>query len=93
MPSGHFITFSVNWASPMLVMALCAVFIVAFIRFCPKRLRMVLHFSLQEKEIKVDEDLPNFFDTILLSQADELVNEEKNVKDYFGIAFNDPDTV
>lgn len=54
---------------------------------------MVLHFSLQEKEIKVDEDLPNFFDTILLSQADELVNEEKNVKEYFGIAFNDPDTV
>jgi len=93
MPSGHFIAFSVNWASPMLVMALCAVFIVAFIRFCPNWLRMVLHFSLQEKEIKVDEDLPNFFDTILLSQADELVNEEKNVKEYFGIAFNDPDTV
>ena len=77
----------------MLVMALCAVFIVAFVRFWPNWHRMVLHFSLQEKEIKVDEDLPNFFDTILLSQADELVNEEKNVKEYFGIAFNDPDTV
>jgi len=37
-------------------------------------------FSLQEKEIVVDEDLPNFFATILLSQADELVEEEKNLK-------------
>ena len=39
---------------------------------------MRLGFSLQEKEIQVDEDLPNFFTTILLSQADEIVNEEKN---------------
>lgn len=93
MPSGHFITLDVNWATPMLIMAFCAVFLVLFIRFCPYQIRAALGFSLQDKEIEVDEDLPNFFDTILLSQADELVEEEKNVKKYFGIAFNDPDTV
>jgi hypothetical protein len=41
---------------------------------------MLWGFSLQEKEIVVDEDLPNFFKTILLSQAEELVEEEKNLK-------------
>jgi len=54
---------------------------------------MSLGFSLQEKEIQVDEDLPNFFSTILLSQADELVNEEKSLKMWYGIECNDPDTV
>jgi len=77
----------------MLLMAFSAIFLVLFIRFCPNYIRMRLGFSLQEKEIKVDEDLPNFFDTILLNQADELVNEEKNLKEFFGIECNDPDTV
>ena len=50
-------------------------------------------FSLQKKEIEVDEDLPNFFKTILLSQADEIVNEEKNIQEFYGFLINDPDTV
>lgn len=41
----------------------------------------------------MDEDLPNFFESIKLSQADELVKEEENMKNYFGIQVNDPDTV
>lgn len=93
MPSGHFIEFRINWATPVLIMALCSVFLVLFIRFCPYQIRAALGFSLQEKEIEVDEDLPNFFHTILLSQADELVEEEKNVKKMYGIECNDPDTV
>jgi len=51
MESGHTINFDVNWAAPMLIMALAAVFLVLFIRFCPHELRMALGFSLQEKEI------------------------------------------
>lgn len=35
MVSDHFITFQVNWAIPLLLMALCGVFLVLFIRFCP----------------------------------------------------------
>lgn len=93
MKSDHFITFSVNWAIPVLLMALCAVFLILFIRIVPNDIRMKWGFSLQQKEIEVDEDLPNFFDTVLLSQADELVNEEKNLKLWYGIECNDPDTV
>jgi len=32
-------------------------------------------------------------DTILLSQADELVEEEKNLREYYAIECNDPTTV
>ena len=40
---------------------------------------------MMKKDIEVDEDLPNFFKVIKLSQADELVNEEENMMNNFGI--------
>ena len=33
------------------------------------------------KDIEVDEDLPNFFEAIKLSQADEIVKEAQNIKE------------
>lgn len=45
------------------------------------------------KDIMVDEDLPNFFDAVTLSQADEIVKEAQNVKDNYGIEIIDPMTV
>ena len=50
-------------------------------------------FALQSKEIQVDEDLPNFFKSVKLSQADELVLENENMQNNFGICINDPDTI
>lgn len=40
---------------------------------------------MQAKDVEVDEDLPNFFKVIKLSQADEIVREEENMKENFGI--------
>jgi hypothetical protein len=37
-------------------------------------------FTMASKDIEVDEDLPNFFDAVMLSQADEIVKEAENVK-------------
>lgn len=54
---------------------------------------MKFGFSLQEKKIEVDEGLPNFFNVIKLSQADQIVKEETNMKENFGVQINDPDTV
>ena len=41
----------------------------------------------------MDEDLPNFFKCVRLSQADELVLEERNLEENYLIQINDPDTV
>jgi len=67
MKSDHFLHFNIDWATPVHMMVVCSVFLVLFIRIVPNVVRMKLGFSLQEKEIEVDEDLPNFFDVILLS--------------------------
>lgn len=40
---------------------------------------------MQSQDIQVDEDLPNFFSTIKLNQADEVVLEEQNMIDHFGV--------
>jgi hypothetical protein len=45
------------------------------------------------QDIVVDEDLPNFFDAVMLSQADEIVLESRNVKKSYGIEIMDPITV
>ena len=48
---------------------------------------------MQSKEIKVDEDLPNFYDTIKLSMADEIISENNNMIKNYGFEPNDPDTI
>jgi hypothetical protein len=47
---------------------------------------------MQGKEIEVDEDLPNFFDTIKLSMAEEIISENNNMINNYGFEPNDPDT-
>jgi len=48
---------------------------------------------MASKEIQVDEDLPNFFTSIKLSQADEVVLEYQNLRRNYGIEINDPKVV
>ena len=48
---------------------------------------------MSSKKINVDEDLPRFFDAIKLSQADELIAEQYNMKKNYGFIPNDPDTI
>ena len=48
---------------------------------------------MASKDIEVDEDLPNFFDAVMLSQADEIVKEAENVKQQYNIEFVDPRVV
>jgi hypothetical protein len=50
-------------------------------------------FDMTSTEIKVDEDLPNFFKSVKLSQADEVVLENENMKTNFLFNLNDPDTI
>jgi len=48
---------------------------------------------MSEKDIEVDEDLPNFFQSLKLSHADELILENENMMKNFGFEHNDPDTI
>jgi hypothetical protein len=75
MKSNHFLYVGVNYAAPILLMCMASVFLIAIQKIFASYL-MKWGFALQSKEIEVDEDLPNFFKTVKLSQADELIAEE-----------------
>jgi len=49
--------------------------------------------STGQKEISVDEDLPNFFETVLYSSAQELVAEYDNMMNNYLFENTDPDSV
>lgn len=82
MLSNHFVYFGVNWGTPVLFMACCAVFIIATQKIFANYL-MKWGFAMASKDIKVDEDLPNFFKSVKLSQADELIHENTNMETNF----------
>lgn len=92
MLSQHFLFFGVNWATPLLFMVFSAVFILTAQNIFASYL-MKWGFAMASKEIKVDEDLPNFFKSVKLSQADEVVFENENMKNNFCFNLNDPDTI
>lgn len=48
---------------------------------------------MSSRDIEVDEDLPNFFEAVRLTAADELIKENENMRDKFGFEPNDPDTI
>jgi len=66
MLSGHLVhEIRVDWAAPMLFMAICAAFLILIQNLYGSKL-MEWGFSLQEHEIDVDEGIPNFFKAIKL---------------------------
>jgi len=50
-------------------------------------------FSLSTKDINVDEDLPNFFEAIKFSQANELIHEFHNMRDNYGFEIYNPQLI
>lgn len=66
MKSQHYLTFDVNWAFPVLLLAISSIFIYT-IQKTFRELLSASGYGMQRKEIEVDEDLPNFFEAIRLS--------------------------
>merc|ERR1712086_1056805 len=76
MESGHLVAWQVDWAAPAFIVAIASLLILIITKVFREKLAE-WGFSLQRVEIEVDENLPNFFNSIKLSQADEIVLEEQ----------------
>jgi len=83
MKSQHYVSLDVNWAFPMLLLACSSIFILITQKLFHEALRE-MGYGMQKKDIEVDEDLPNFFEAIRLSQADEIIAEEENMQNNYG---------
>lgn len=67
MKSQHFfLPIRVNWATPIELLAFCSIFIILAQKIAGAALNRY-GYGMQRKEIEVDEDLPNFFESVKLS--------------------------
>lgn len=82
-----------NWALSIEIMLFAAFLIIAIKVIVPNEYLAELGFGMESQKIEVDEDLPNFFSVIKFSNADEVLAEESNCKENFGLLINDPDTI
>lgn len=75
MLSLHSASFTVNWATPVMFMCGAALILRVTVAIMDDKNLRKLGFAMTSKDIEVDEDLPNFFKCVKLSQCDELVEE------------------
>jgi len=86
MLSGHTIkSIRVDQASPLLLMGVCVFIIIVMQSFFKKTLKR-WGFTFGGSKINVDENLPYFFESIRLRDADWLLKENQNLKEEYGFS-------
>ena len=50
-------------------------------------------FTFSQKDIRVDEDLPDFYSALRLANGDELIDREEMLKEKYGFEILDHETV
>lgn len=86
MLSNHTIkNIRVDQAAPLLLMGLAVLVIIVMQSFFKKTLKE-WGFSFGGSKIEVDENLPQFFNSIRLRDADWLLKENQNLKEEYGFA-------
>lgn len=84
MKSGHLYEFSSHdHALPLSLFALLH-FALLVIMIVASDWMIRLGFTLGQKDIEIDEDLPNFFKAVTLSQADEVCQKHEYLKKRYG---------
>lgn len=66
------------------MMCCICIFIIVFTTVVPKDTLLTWGFTMSNEELDVDEDLPNFFEALQLSEADKIIAENKQMMDHFG---------
>ena len=88
METGHTFdtVFELGQATPMLLIAI-PLLVITLLRSRFYHLMEKWGFTLSKVEINVDENLPNFFEAIKLSDADWMVYENRNMRRTYGFEF------
>lgn len=92
MPSGHFMPerLQLSWTTPIYIFLFASLVIILAQAIVPRSVLSSLGFTLQAKDIVVDEDLPNFFTVMKPQQASNLTEEAKNMRNEYRMETADP---
>ena len=90
MPSNHFVTMegssSIVRNTPVLYIIFIALFITLYMVFLNEYFsgNEELYFSMNGKDFKVDENVPNFFLSLKNSHIHEIIDEYDELKNNYG---------
>ena len=77
---------------PLLVTIFASLIIIIAETFFEKKLQK-WGFGMTSGDLEIDECLPNFFEVLLLNQANEAILEYLNIKHNYGIEIEDPEVI
>jgi len=89
MKSKHHIAFRICQSSPLLFICFLALLRVAVTLLIPLKQRIRLGLSTPDHSIRLQEGLPNFFDTIKHQQCHRVLALHDGLKEGFGIEIYD----
>jgi len=89
MWSDHKINYRVCQSSPLFLMAMTCVALIVVQIVIPQELLLKWGFSMSQEEMEVDEDLPNFFTALMISEADKILAENKQMMTEFGFELSE----
>lgn len=76
--SSHLVEPSINQATPILYFCFIALFIMLIKSFANDTLHKLFDLEPIDMSIEVDEDLPAFFDTLMVSEAKKVIAEQQH---------------
>lgn len=77
MMSGHFVGIKINQASPMLLAGILCLIIVLIHVIISEETLKAAGFTMAREDLDVDEDLPNFFKALTISEANRIIYENE----------------
>ena len=85
MKTGHDLAsiFVLDYASPLVLISFAAIILI----FISKVFTMTMRkwgYVISKNEIVVDEDLPNFYQAVPLSESDWILAENRNLREVYG---------
>jgi hypothetical protein len=75
MPSGHKIMYKIGQSAPLFDACMVAIGLLILQFTIPIELLQRAGFSMAQDDVRVDEDLPDFFDVVKLVDANQLIQE------------------
>lgn len=89
MWSDHKIVYRVCQSSPLFLMSMTCVCLIAVQVIIPTDLLLKWGFSMSQQDMEVDEDLPNFFTALMLSEAEKVIAENRQMMQEFGFELSE----
>ena len=93
MKSEHEAVFRICQSSPLFAVGTASVAILMLFLTIPEQQRISWGFTFKQEPLKVDEDLPNFFEAIRLIEADRLIEENRMMQRRYGFEIHDCDFI